>query len=220
MSKAVEWGLIDRNLLLGMRIPKPKPRTRYVTDDELELFIQEYATKHIKAHLRFKLETGMDKQDILLVQLNDLQHDGVHTRRHKTEGLERIYVWTPELKQAVDALRSAYKGKVSCAYLSHTREGKPYFPMIGGRVLDENGHPFGKPTGWDSQWQRCMKKWKEDGQEGFHEHDIRKKVASDTDLENAQELLDHASSTTTEKIYRVKPKEVKKTSRVVLKSEK
>jgi len=220
MSKAFEWGLVDRNLLLGMRLPKPKSRTRYVSDSELELFIQDYATKHIKAHLQFKLETGMDKQDILLIQLGDLRDDGVHTRRHKTDGRERVYVWTAELRDAVEALRMAYKSKVSSPYLSHTRAGKPYFPVIGNKVVDENGHPFGKPSGWNSQWQRCMKKWKEDGNEGFHEHDIRKKVASDTSLENAQEMLDHSSPALTEKVYRVKPKKVKLESREALKTEK
>ena len=33
----------------------------------------------------------MDKQDILLVKLSDLQDDGVLTWRHKTEGKERVY---------------------------------------------------------------------------------------------------------------------------------
>ena len=216
MSKAVEWGLIETNLLKGMKLPKPKPRTRYVTDEELNLFMNEYATKRIKAHLQFKLETGMDKQDILLVQLSDLKGDGVHTCRHKVEGRERVYQWTPELKNAVEALRSAYKGKVSSTYLCHTREGKPYFPIKEGRVLDENGHPYGKPSGWNSQWQRCMKKWKADGHVGFHEHDVRKKVASDTSLENAQELLDHSSPEITERVYRVKPKLIKLSSREAL----
>jgi len=64
-----------------------------------------------------------------------------------------------------------------------------------------------------------MKKWKEDGNEGFHEHDIRKKVASDTTLENAQELLDHADATITERVYRTKPKVVKLASRDALNPE-
>ena len=220
LSKAVEWGLIKRNLLLGMRLPKPKSRTRYISDDELKLFMDKYATKRIKAHLLFKLETGLDKQDILLVQLSDLKDDGVHTNRHKTEGKERVYEWTQELKDAVAATRLAYKGKVSSPYLSHTNTGKSYFPVKDGTVLDENGHPHGAPSGWNSQWQRCMKKWKADGHKGFHEHDVRKKVASDTDLENAQELLDHSDPRITEEVYRVKPKLLKLNSREALENEK
>ena len=206
MSKAVEWGLIERNLLFGMRLPKPKPRTRYITDVELDLFMGKYATKRVRAHLLLKLETGMDKQDILLVQLSDLKDDGLHTRRHKTQGKERVYQWTQELKDSLAAIRFAYKGKISSPYLSHTREGKSYFPIKEGSLLDANGHPHGKPSGWDSQWQRCMKKWKADGHEAFHEHDVRKKVASDTSLENAQALLDHTSPIITETVYRVRPK--------------
>jgi integrase len=203
-----------------MRMTKPKTRTRYINDDEWNLFMDKYATKRIKAHLLFKLETGMDKQDILLVQVSDLRDDGVHTNRHKTEGKERVYEWTPELKDAVDDIRIAYRGKVSSPYLCHTREGKPYFPRDGKKVLDKNGHPFGPPSGWNSQWQRCMKKWKADGYEGFHEHDVRTKVASDTDLKNAQELLDHSDPRITEKVYRVKPKLIKLNSREALENEK
>lgn len=211
LSMCVKWGLVDQNLLLGMRLEKPKARTRYVTDKELGLFVSKYATERVMAHIALKLETGMDKQDILLIAHSDAQADGLHHARHKTEAVRKIYAWTPELVKAYDQLKKAYrkkKGDIGSRWVCKTREGAPYFPIIEGQVLDAKGHPFGAPSGWNSQWQRCMVKWKEDGYEGFHEHDIRKKVASDTTLANAQELLDHTNPAMTEK-YRVKTKIVK-----------
>jgi hypothetical protein len=75
--------------------------------------------------------------------------------------------------------------------------------MKESRLLDELGHPHEKPSGRNSQWQRCTKKRKTNGHEVFHEHDVRKKVASGTSLVNAQALIDYASPTITE---RMKPK--------------
>jgi integrase len=216
MSMCVRWGYVDLNLLLGMRLPKAKPRRRYVTDEELALFVNEYATPRIQAHIAIKLETGMDKQDILLIEHKDIQEVGLRHNRHKTDSHEKHYGWTDELLAAVELLKRAYRKKkndVGSRFICKTRTGEPYFPAREEngvkRYLDENGHPFGAPSGWNSQWQRCMKAFKEAGHEGFHEHDIRKKVASDTSLVNAQELLDHSSPTITEKVYRVKPRVVK-----------
>lgn len=211
LSMCVKWGLIDQNLLLGMRLEKPKSRKRYIEDSELDLFVKGYATERIKAHVAIKLETGMDKQDILLIQHSDAIDSGLKHSRHKTEAVEKIYEWTPDLKLAYEQLKKAYrkkKGDIGSRWVCKTRTGDPYFPIVEGKVLDENGHPFGAPSGWNSQWNRCMQKWKADGHEGFHEHDIRKKVASDTTLENAQELLDHTNPAMT-KTYRVKTKVVK-----------
>jgi integrase len=41
--------------------------------------------------------------------------------------------------------------------------------------------------------------------ERFTEHDLRAKVASDTDSEHARQLLGHATSEMTEKEYRRRP---------------
>ena len=50
-----------------------------------------------------------------------------------------------------------------------------------------------------------MGKWVKSGGERFTEHDLRAKAASDTDINHAQILMDHANSETTERIYRRKP---------------
>lgn len=45
--------------------------------------------------------------------------------------------------------------------------------------------------------------------ERFTEHDLRAKVASDTNIEHAQKLLGHSSSEITNRIYRRKPEKIK-----------
>ena len=65
-------------------------------------------------------------------------------------------------------------------------------------------------SGFDSIWQRMIRKALKETEltERFTEHDLRAKVASDTDLSHAQGLMDHASANTTERIYRRKAKVV------------
>ena len=61
-----------------------------------------------------------------------------------------------------------------------------------------NGTPY-TDTGFASAWQRVMKKFVAAGNERFHEHDIRGKVATDIDDPlAAQKLLGHQSIKMTE----------------------
>tara|TARA_B100002003_G_scaffold248016_1_gene280814 strand:+ start:351 stop:539 length:189 start_codon:yes stop_codon:yes gene_type:complete len=53
-----------------------------------------------------------------------------------------------------------------------------------------------------------MQRWKKAGNEGFTEHDIRAKAASDVDLGHAQQLMDHNTPEITDRVYRRKPKVV------------
>jgi integrase len=76
-----------------------------------------------------------------------------------------------------------------------TRDGKPY--------IDEQG----TTSGFDSVWQRFMKKALAETnlEERFTEHDLRAKVASDSkDSEQARKRMGHTSSAVTERVYRRK----------------
>ena len=77
-----------------------------------------------------------------------------------------------------------------------------------GDVTDDRGHALGAPSGFNSMWQRLMQRWKKAGNEGFTEHDIRAKAASDVDLGHAQQLMDHNTPEITDRVYRRKPKVV------------
>ena len=61
--------------------------------------------------------------------------------------------------------------------------------------------------GFDSIWRRFINKALKETKlsERFTEHDLRAKVASDTETENARKLLGHANIEVTERVYRRKP---------------
>jgi len=79
-------------------------------------------------------------------------------------------------------------------WLFCTRNGKGY--------MNENG----RSNSFDSIWLRFMDKALKDTglKERFTEHDLRAKVASDNNLERAQELLGHSSPVMTNRVYRRK----------------
>jgi integrase len=73
-------------------------------------------------------------------------------------------------------------------------------------------HKTANSTGWDSMWQRFMSRLLGETKitQRFTEHDLRGKVGSDADsLERARQLLGHADSKITERVYRRKPELVR-----------
>jgi len=184
-SMAILWGLLPNSdhPMRGLRMKNPrKKRQRYVTDDELEL-AQTVASPFLLAYIEFKGLTGLRKGDILRIQLSDIKPDGIHVTPHKTAdstGRKKTIPRTPDIEQAIAAIM-ALRGKVSGLYLFCTRAGAPY--------IDADG----VTSGFDSVWQRFMAKVVALGIERFTEHDLRAKVASDTDAGHAQALLDHST---------------------------
>ena len=79
-------------------------------------------------------------------------------------------------------------------WLFSTRTGQGY--------MSENG----RSNSFDSIWQRFMAKALKETKltERFTEHDLRAKVASDNDINRAQQLLGHSSPEITNRIYRRK----------------
>lgn len=199
-TKAVEWGVIDRHPFKGeVRISKSAPRSRYVSDDELSLFKANYATEKIAAYLELKELTGLSKQDILCIKLEDIKEDGLHAHRRKTNAKPKVYCWDERglLRRALEQIKAVHgRGHVGSLWLFHTRTGDRYYR------IDSSGRATGKPSGFDSIWQRCMQRWKTDGHTPFTDHDIRAKVASDVELQHAQQLLDHTDPAVTDRVYR------------------
>jgi integrase len=200
-TKAIEWGYINVHPIKGnVVLSHNKPRDRYVSDDELIAF-RELASPKIQAYIDLKLATGLSKEDLLCIDRADIKDDGLHARRRKTGAKPKVYKWDDEgiLQSLLDAVYAAHKGHVGSSRLFHTRQGKPYYKV------NEDGHALGQPEGFNSMWHRLMKKWVAQDGERFHEHDIRAKSASDTTIEHAQQLMDHTSANTTERIYRRAP---------------
>ncbi|WP_188567494.1 tyrosine-type recombinase/integrase [Undibacterium terreum] len=150
-----------------------------------------------QAYIRLKLLTGLWLGDLLRITMSDIQEDGLHVTPRKTEsttGKTIIYAWSDELRGAVALAKSVRPREIS-PYLFCTLKGECYFK--------ENG----RAGGWESLWRNFMARVFAETQvtERFTEHDLRAKCASDADsLAHAQQLLGHADSKVTQRVYRRK----------------
>jgi len=205
-TKCIEWGAIDAHPMVNKGVVKfpTKRRTRYVEDWELEEFLSA-APPFIVAYVNLKMLLGQDKGDMLSIKISAIQKDGLlieprkKTSKKRQEARKRLFPFFIEcestgLREALDDIQ-ALPRPIGSIWLFCTRRGQPYIKETG------------TTSGFDSLWQRAMKKAlaETDLAEKFTEHDLRAKVASDaaTD-EDAQRQLDHGSAQTTRKTYRRK----------------
>lgn len=199
-TKAIEWGLSEDHPVKGkVRKFSTPPRNRYIEDWEI-LEALTVASPFIRAYIRLKLLTGLRRGDLLSLKLSDLQEDGIHVTPRKTSnstGKRIIITWSDELLDSISEAKALRK-KVYSIWLFHTRQGQPY--------VNDDGYA----AGFSSIWQRFMAKVLRQTKvtERFTEHDLRAKVASDTNSEHATQLLGHATSEITERVYRRKPSKI------------
>lgn len=195
-TKAIEWGLCEHHPIKGkVRKFSTPPHRRYVEDWEIQEALK-VASPFIKAYVRLKLLTGLRRGDMLSIKVSDLKEEGIHITPRKTAhstGKKMIIEWTFELRDSVKEIMRLRK-KIVSIWLFHTNRGQPY--------IKENA----TADGFDSIWQRFMKKVLENTElkERFTEHDLRAKVASDIESEHARQLLGHANTGITERVYRRK----------------
>jgi integrase len=200
-TKAIEWGLCENHPIKG-KVSKfsTPPRKRYVEDWEVqEVF--KVASPFLRSYIQLKLLIGLRRGDLLSLKVSDLKEDGIHVTPRKTAGTsgkKMIIEWTEELHIAIDQVIDLRK-KVLSVWVFHTNQGQPY--------IKENG----TANGFDSIWQRFMKKalFETNLANRFTEHDLRAKVASDTELPHATLLLGHSNSDFTNRVYRRKAQIVK-----------
>jgi len=210
LTKAVEWGFIDRHPFKGeTRFEGEKSRTRYVEDWEvvecLSLAPRRKAGSVLaaQAYIRIKLLTGLRRGDMLRLTMSDLRDDGIHVEPHKTRdstGKRMIIEWSDELRSAVALAKGARPMKLS-PFLFCNRDGEGY--------IDEK---TGRAGGWESLWRNFIARVMDETkvEEHFTEHDLRAKCASDAEtLEHARQLLAHADGKITERVYRRRPEVVK-----------
>jgi len=205
-TKAVEWGLIKAHPFKGeVRLQGEQPRTRYVEDWEIVECLSLRSVRRrgsvaaLAAYIRLKLLTGLRRGDLLRLRMESFSDVGIACHTSKT-GKPVIYEWTPELRAAVDAALAARPVDIA-PWLFCTRRGECYV-----------NEKTGEARGWSSMWQRFMARVLKETAvtERFTEHDLRAKVASDAEsLERARQLLAHADSKITQRVYRRKPERVK-----------
>ena len=183
-SKAREWGVTTvPNPCAGIRTTTAK-RTRYVEDWEAQAFYS-IASPMLRAFTNFALVTGLRKKDILEMRWGQVSEEGIRVVDSKT-GKRRVIAMSPTLRAVLEQIR-ALRGTVQSMYLIANRRGQCYVQADA------------QTSGFDSQWQRAMKKaLKEtDLVESFTPHDLRAKAASDTDADHAQMLLGHSTGAQT-----------------------
>ena len=209
-TKAVEWGLVPRHPFKGeVRLKGLKPRSRYVEDWEIIEALalvpkrKSGSVLMLQAYIRVKMLIGIRRGDMLRIRMSDITDAGITVRPHKTAsstGVARTFEWSAALRSAVDMALAARPVDIA-PWLFCTQRGEGYF--------DEQ---TGQASGWDSMWQRFMARLLKETKitERFTEHDLRGKVGSDAEsLERARQLLGHADSKITKRVYRRKPELVR-----------
>lgn len=209
-TKAVAWGILKRHPFKGeVRLESEPSRDRYVEDWEvIEALSLNSRRKRgsviaVQAYIRVKLLTALRRGDLLSLKVADLREDGIHVLPHKTAKTTRkriIIQWSDQLHRAIDSALAARPVDIS-PFVFCTRAGTSY---VNEKTRSTNG--------WDSLWQRFMGRVLTETKvsERFTEHDVRAKCASDAEsLEHARQLLAHADSRLTARVYRRKPELVK-----------
>lgn len=159
---------------------------RVVEAAEIVAFWEFCRGSIVADYVRFKVLTGLRKDDILKIHRSQLRDDGIHITVGKT-GRRIVIRWSPALREVVSDLQHG------SMFLFSTKHGRPY-----------------TYSGFNAMWQRKMRAAKQSGvlEERFKDSDLRAFVADAVGLDHAKELLAHASSATTERHYRRKPRSV------------
>ena len=206
LTKAVRWGVIDRNPLLSLEpLKTPPSKKKEITDEQLKA-LRKLKDKEkggvavVQGYVELKLVTGLRRTDMLRLQMSDIKPDGIYVTPSKTEnssGAQRIIERTEAVNTALDMCMSARPVDLS-PYIFCTRTGAPY--------IKEDA----TANGFESMWQRVMAKLPKEMR--FAERSLRNKAGNDAEsLEHARSLLAHADERTTRRFYRSRPERVKPT---------
>jgi integrase len=186
----VRAGLVDRNLVKEVEKNREQVRERYVTDDEVAAFL-DHCNPKLKAWIGLKLLTGLRQGQMRELRVSDWRDGALWGP--KTKG-GRIVVYSgPGLADVIAEVLRTHHGDVPrSTYLFCTRAGRKY-----------------TADGFRSIWHRAMAKHVAKGWPRFTEHDLRAKVASDSEtLHLAQARLGHQDPNTTSRVYRRGPQMV------------
>lgn len=176
---------------------KEEPRTRYVTDAELNAIIAKASPK-LGCIARFVELTGMRNGAACAVRLADLDDDGFtywNSKSKKWQGLE----WSDELRAVVEDAKRLWR-RFGREYLFESRPK--------GKHAKRGPGPY-TPSGIRALWRVARAKA---GLPDVRLHDLRAKSGSDAGSDQeAQERLGHADAKVTRRHYRRKVKRSKPT---------
>ena len=204
---AVRKGWIEKNVLKGtiqkVGEYKPNVRTRVPTAAELEAFTTgTYKSAHrpdlksskiierpicpdwLKGYVALKMITGPRKGQLLAIDLT-----------HHWDKENQILTPPPSKGGKLTNYRGPGMAEIINKIIGDRLPVGPLF-------LNSRGKPITK-SGFNSAWQRAMRRYIASGGKHFTEHDIRKYTASEAaNLEHAQKLLGHQSAKITAQVYR------------------
>lgn len=89
---AIRWGAAKENPCRHVSRNPEKPRNRYITDAELELFLS-VCPPFLQAYVGLKRLTGLRCGDMLSIKLGDLTEGGLAVTQNKTES-RLLFEWT------------------------------------------------------------------------------------------------------------------------------
>ena len=191
-TKAVEWGVVDKNPCKQVRKERPKPRRRYVTSEEFQA-AYSVMPPMFQCAMDLAVLTGLRPGDLLALSRSNLTDEGVLVTTAET-GKSLLIEWSEALQNVVDralGLPPHIRPAIIC-----NRKGRPY-------TVD----------GMNSIWYRNTRKAVADNDnallEPFQFRDLRAKSASDDNLEAAVLRLGHSDPAITNRVYRRKPARVR-----------
>lgn len=174
-----------------------KPRSRYVTDDELARIL-EVASPKTGAVIRVVYLLGCRISDALGIEVKNITDDKLTYWNSKSKRMVDVEI-SDELRSAVDDAMRLWR-RFGRVWLFESRAESGDL-----KKKDVTRYTY---SGFRSNWLRALEKAKVD--EWVTLHDIRRKAGSDSDSdERAGELLDHADIKVTKRHYRAKPRVIR-----------
>ena len=230
LSSFLTWckrfDLILHNPATGLRLPRPQPRTHYVDDFEVDLFL-ETANPMIKKYIPLKIYTGARKNDLLAIKISHITDRGLYIGDRKSfraltgaRSRGRLFEIGSELENILSVF------DMNGEYLFESSKGEPYVNFTNDTIY-----------GFDSSWRRSRDKALNNGMAQsydpdkpnyvefeeakmigipliFQERDLRAKTATDSEsLLEASLKLGHTNLATTLKTYRRKPEFIRAPNR-------
>ncbi len=190
MQVCVRAGVVERNLVREVEKNREQARERYVTDAELEAFLAHCNPK-LKAWVDLKMLTGLRQGQMRALRVSDWRNDELWGPRAKG-GRTLVFSGRGLAEAIAEVMRTHHGETPRSIYLFCTRQGTQY-----------------TADGFRAIWQRAMRKHVDSGWERFTEHDLRAKVASDSEsLLLAQARMGHQTPNTTSRVYRRGPQVV------------
>lgn len=184
-----ERSLVKQNPCVGVKKFPESPRDIYIEDDEYELFLS-LSLPIIQVFMEMSYLEGARGQDVRAIMLSDIKDNGIYIQQEKT-GKKQIKLWTPRLRDAVDAALEMRKeilssldkrGVVASMYLIINTKGQPYTASGLKSIWAKNKARIKLEHGMSTKWTY---------------HDIKAKGISDYEGDK-QKFSGHKSARQTE----------------------